>query len=132
MSRWTEVDNGLTDTGAAWRVGLVAGRLTICVDKVTVRPADADRFAEAVARAVTPGRAARAAITHIATDPDDHRRHGCPTCLAEPGYAERRAAMPGQPVRPLPARVAPRPPAPAGIHWMLPRPAGAGATEGET
>jgi len=60
MSRWTQVDSGLTDTGATWRVGLVKGRLTICVDRLTVRPEDADRFAEAVARAVTPAQAAKA------------------------------------------------------------------------
>jgi hypothetical protein len=37
--------------------------------------------AEAVARATTPG--AGGAVPHVVTDQASHRRHGCPTCLAD-------------------------------------------------
>lgn len=55
MSRYTEVDAGATEGGSPWRVGVVRGRLVVMWGRLTMTPADQDAFAEAVARAVTPG-----------------------------------------------------------------------------
>jgi len=78
---YADVDSGTTRSGVRWRVGAEGGELLVFVDGTLARLAGAqrDRFAEAVARAVTPGRVPV--------------KHGpgcrCTPCLAEPGYRAR-------------------------------------------
>ena len=61
MSRYTVVDSGLDDRGGQWQVGVInrdPGTLTITAPSLRALHLSGERaeqFAEAVARAVTPG-----------------------------------------------------------------------------
>jgi hypothetical protein len=84
--RYVNAGNDRTPSGISWRVGAWGDKLYVYVGGtlVSLEGEQRDRFAEAVARAVTPGRVPV--------------KHGpgcrCTPCLAEPGYRARREAAP--------------------------------------
>lgn len=57
MSELVEIDNGRTMFGGRWKVGTEGSVLVVAVDQMglLLDGDERDRFAEAVARAVTPG-----------------------------------------------------------------------------
>lgn len=75
---YTVIDSGETAHGWSWEVGVTASGLVVRAGaiRLLIEDEQRDRFAGAVARAVTPGHG-----EHIVTDLNAHRRHGCPTCL---------------------------------------------------
>lgn len=62
---YVNADNDRTPSGISWRVGTWGEKLYVYVggSLVSLEGEQRDRFTEAVARAVTPGQAARAAGT---------------------------------------------------------------------
>jgi len=59
MDGYTEIDSGTVPPGVRWEVGRQGERLLVAVggSLISLNGAPRDRFAEAVARAVTPGQA---------------------------------------------------------------------------
>jgi ferric-dicitrate binding protein FerR (iron transport regulator) len=82
-STYREIARGTDRYGTPWQVGTDEGALTVTLygASVDIDGAEKERFAEAVARAVTPGQRVN---------------HGpacnCTPCLAEPSYRARREA----------------------------------------
>jgi len=83
---YAELAIGQDAQGSPWGVDATSGALIVHVGNCTavIEGKDRDRFAEAVARAVTPGRVPV--------------KHGpaceCTPCLAEPSYRARGQATP--------------------------------------
>lgn len=80
MSRYTRVDGDANAAGNPWEVGTIDGRLVVMWGRLTMKPADQDRFAEAVARAVTPGQPATCAYCEDDPDHPDPDNPGTCTC----------------------------------------------------
>jgi hypothetical protein len=77
VPRYTEVGSGETENGNPWRVGLVRGRLVVMWDRLTMTPADQEAFAEAVARAVTPGQVTQGGTCPAVFTPDEGDACAC-------------------------------------------------------
>jgi hypothetical protein len=87
--RYVNADNDRTPSGISWRVGTWGDKLYVYVGGalVSLEGEQRDRFAEAVARAVTPGQVNRKRGNH-------GPGCGCTPCKAEPSYQGHGQAAP--------------------------------------